>query len=138
MAITALPVLARILTELQLLQNHLGVVVLSAGIGEDVIGWLLLALAIALVNASAPITVLYVILCAIGWVLVLVFVGRPLLVLACRRTGSFGEKGPTQGIVCSIIFLVLGSSWITDRIGIHAIFGGLLVGAYSSLLQRSS
>lgn len=71
---------------------------------------------------------LYVILCSIGWILVLWFLIRPLLVIACRRTGSFSEKGPTQGIVCTIIFLVLISAWITDRIGIHAIFGGFIVG----------
>lgn len=91
-------------------------------------GWILLALAIALVNAASGIIVLYVILCSIGWILMLWFIFRPLLVIACRRTGSFGEKGPTQGIVCTVIFLVLISAWITDRIGIHAIFGGFIVG----------
>lgn len=91
-------------------------------------GWILLALAIALVNASSGIIVLYVLLTSVGWVLTLWFIIRPLLVVLCRRTGSFGEKGPTQGVVCVVIFLVLGSAWLTDRIGIHAIFGGFIVG----------
>lgn len=91
-------------------------------------GWILLALAIALVNASSGLIVLYVLLTSVAWILVLFYLIRPLLIYMCRRSGSFGEKGPTQSIVCAIVFLVLGSAWITDRIGIHAIFGAFLVG----------
>jgi Kef-type K+ transport system membrane component KefB len=45
-SITAFPVLCRILTELQLLDTTVGIVVLSAGVGNDIVGWILLALAI--------------------------------------------------------------------------------------------
>jgi Kef-type K+ transport system membrane component KefB len=38
MAITAFPVLCRILTELKLLHTSVGVIVLSAGVGNDVVG----------------------------------------------------------------------------------------------------
>ena len=44
MSITAFPVLCRILTELKLLNTNVGVIVLSAGVGNDVVGWVLLAL----------------------------------------------------------------------------------------------
>ena len=44
MAITAFPVLCRILTELKLLSTNIGVIALSAGVGNDVTGWILLAL----------------------------------------------------------------------------------------------
>lgn len=44
MSITAFPVLCRILTECKLLDTTVGVVVLSAGVGNDVVGWVLLAL----------------------------------------------------------------------------------------------
>src|SRR5713101_3521329 len=46
--ITAFPVLCRILTETRLLDTTVGVLVLSAGIGNDVTGWVLLALTVAL------------------------------------------------------------------------------------------
>lgn len=42
---------------------------------------------------------LYVILCAIGWILALWFIARPLLVFACRKTGAYGDKGPSQSIM---------------------------------------
>lgn len=44
MSITAFPVLCRILTECKLLDTNVGVTVLSAGVGNDVVGWVLLAL----------------------------------------------------------------------------------------------
>ncbi|GAA5956519.1 hypothetical protein JCM21900_000599 [Sporobolomyces salmonicolor] len=127
-AITAFPVLARILTDENLLQNHVGVIVLSAGVGNDVVGWILLALAIALVNASSGIVVLYVILTSIAWILVLWFIGRPALIWLGRKTRSFGEAGPSQAMTVCVVFLVLASAFLTDRIGIHAIFGAFLVG----------
>lgn len=43
--ITAFPVLCRILTELNLLETTVGIVVLSAGVGNDIVAWALLALA---------------------------------------------------------------------------------------------
>ncbi|KPV76123.1 uncharacterized protein RHOBADRAFT_53105 [Rhodotorula graminis WP1] len=127
-AITAFPVLARILTDENLLRDHVGVIVLSAGVGNDVVGWVLLALAIALVNSTSGLIVLYVILTSIGWTLALWFLGRPLLKFVGRKTRSFGEHGPSQSMTAFVLFLVLTSAWITDRIGVHAIFGAFLVG----------
>ncbi|KAK0267060.1 hypothetical protein LTR35_016638, partial [Friedmanniomyces endolithicus] len=59
MSITAFPVLCRILTELKLLSTPVGVIVLSAGVGNDAVGWILLALCVALVNAGDGLTALW-------------------------------------------------------------------------------
>jgi Kef-type K+ transport system membrane component KefB len=126
-SITAFPVLARILTELKLLQTSVGVIVLSAGVGNDVTGWVLLALTVALVNASNGITVLYVILCSIGIILALTFVVRPLFIYFAKRNGGL-QRGPSEMMMAVIILLVLVSAFYTDIIGVHAIFGGFLVG----------
>ena len=91
-SITAFPVLARILTELKLLQTSIGVVALSAGVGNDVTGWVLLALTVALVNAANGITVLYVIICSVGIILVLIFLVRPaFLYILPRGVGDCNE-----------------------------------------------
>jgi Kef-type K+ transport system membrane component KefB len=126
-SITAFPVLARILTELKLLQTVVGVITLSAGVGNDVTGWVLLALTVALVNASNGITVLYVILCSIGIILVLVFAVRPLFIYFAKKGGGL-QRGPSEMMMAVIILLVLISAFYTDIIGIHPIFGGFLVG----------
>lgn len=119
--------LARILTELKLLQSSVGTVVLSAGVGNDVIGWILLALTVALMNAGTPLTALYVLLCAVGWTLALIFLVRPAFIWILRRDGSL-ENGPSQSMVALTLFLVLASAFFTDIIGVHAIFGGFLIG----------
>ncbi|GAA5906149.1 uncharacterized protein JCM6883_005458 [Sporobolomyces salmoneus] len=127
-SITAMPVLSRILLDEDLIQTSVGVIALSAGVGNDVVGWLLLALAITLSNAASGLIVLYTLLTCIAWVLFLWFVGRPLLKLLSRKTRSSGEWGPSQTMTVSVVFAVLASAWFTDKLGIHAIFGAFLVG----------
>jgi Kef-type K+ transport system membrane component KefB len=127
LAITAFPVLCRILSELQLLSTAVGVTVLAAGIGNDVTGWVLLALSVALVNNASRLTALYVFLTAVAWVLFLVFAVRPAFFWVLRRTNSI-QNGPTQAVTGLTLLLVLISSWFTAAIGVHAIFGAFLIG----------
>ncbi|KAK7203952.1 Sodium/hydrogen exchanger family-domain-containing protein [Myxozyma melibiosi] len=128
MSITAFPVLARILTELKLLSSYVGIVVLSAGVANDIVGWILLALTVALVNASSGIIVLYIFLVAFGWTAVLFVVIKPLLLYAAKKTGSLEEHSPSQLMILLIFLLIVTSAFITDIIGIHAIFGAFLAG----------
>jgi hypothetical protein len=123
----AFPVLCRILTELKLLQTPVGVVVLSAGIGNDVIGWIMLALCVALVNSGAGITALWILLVAVGYALLLVFGIRPAFLWILRRTGSL-QNGPPQSVVALTILMVLASAFFTGVIGIHPIFGAFMIG----------
>jgi Kef-type K+ transport system membrane component KefB len=126
-AITAFPVLARILTELKLLQTSVGIIVLSAGVGNDVTGWVLLALTVALVNAASGVTVVYVILLAIAMILLLCYVVRPIFIWGVNRSGGL-QRGPSEMMMAVIVLLVLVVAFYTDIIGIHPIFGGFLVG----------
>lgn len=119
--------LCRILTELKLLQTQVGVVVLSAGVSNDVIGWILLALCVALVNAGSGITALYVLLTCVAWILFLVFAVRPVFVIILRRTGSL-PNGPTQSVVALTVLMAFASAFFTGIIGVHPIFGAFLMG----------
>ena len=114
LAITAFPVLCRILSELQLLQTPVGVTVLAAGIGNDVTGWVLLALSVALVNNGNGLAALYVFLTAVAWVLFLTLAFRPVFVWILRRAGSF-QNGPGPGMITFTIVVVLISSWFTGQ-----------------------
>lgn len=76
-SITAFPVLARILTELKLLSTPVGLTTLAAGVGNDVIGWILLALSVALANSGAGISALYILLTMVGIVLFLWLLVKP-------------------------------------------------------------
>ncbi|MCJ1430415.1 K(+)/H(+) antiporter [Sticta canariensis] len=127
MAITAFPVLCRILTELKLLQTQVGIVVLSAGVGNDVVGWILLALCVALVNAGDGIVALYVLLTCVAYILFLVYAVRPVFLSLLKRSGSI-QYGPTQTVVALTVLMMLASAFFTGIIGVHPIFGAFLVG----------
>ncbi|CAL1712212.1 unnamed protein product [Somion occarium] len=126
-SITAFPVLCRILTELKLLDTTVGIVVLSAGVGNDIIGWTLLALSVALVNAGSGLTALWILLACAGWTLLLLIPIRIALRWLARRTGSI-ENGPTIFFMTVTILILFGSAFMTDIIGVHAIFGAFLAG----------
>lgn len=104
-SITAFPVLCRILTELKLLDTTVGIVVLSAGVGNDIsvfifpvlsappdnlipVGWVLLALSVALVNAGTGLTALYILLVSVGWTIFILFPVRWAMKWLARETGS--------------------------------------------------
>lgn len=100
---------------------------LSAGVGNDVVGWILLALCVALVNASTGLTALYVLLTCIAYVFALVYVIRPMFMWFLKRNRSF-QNGPSQTVVALVILMTLASAFFTGIIGVHPIFGAFLVG----------
>ncbi|KAF2102994.1 K(+)/H(+) antiporter 1 [Rhizodiscina lignyota] len=127
MAITAFPVLCRILTELKLLSTSVGVIVLSAGVGNDVVGWILLALCVALVNAGSGITALWVLLTCLGYALFVIFALRPSFMWLLRYTRAL-QDGPSQSIIAVTLLMALASAFFTGVIGVHPIFGGFIIG----------
>lgn len=90
-------------------------------------GWVLLALCVALVNAGTGITALYVLLTAVAWVLFLVFAVRPAFLWVLRRTRSL-EDGPSQSVIALTLLIALTSAFFTGIIGVHPIFGAFLAG----------
>ncbi|KAF8799460.1 hypothetical protein BYT27DRAFT_7201515 [Phlegmacium glaucopus] len=126
-SITAFPVLCRILTELKLLDTTVGIVVLSAGVGNDIVGWTLLALSVALVNAGSGLTALYILLTCIGWTVFLLLPVKLALKWLARKTGSI-ETGPSVFFMTVTMMVLFGSAFFTDVIGVHAIFGAFLTG----------
>ena len=114
-------VLCRILTDLKLLQNKVGVTVLSAGVGNDVIGWVLLALTVALVNATSGLSALYVLLTGVAWVFFMLFPVKYAFHWLAKKTGSL-ETGQPSALLMSVIFLIVfTSSFFTDIIGMSPV-----------------
>ncbi|KJY00431.1 k(+) h(+) antiporter 1 like protein [Zymoseptoria brevis] len=127
MAITAFPVLCRILSELKLLGTPVGVITLSAGVSNDVVGWILLALCVALVNAGSGLTALWVLLTCVGYALFLFLAVRPVFLWYLKRSGAL-QDGPSQSAVVLTLMIALVSSFFTGVIGVHAIFGAFMAG----------
>ncbi len=127
MSITAFPVLARILAERKLLTTDVGQLAMSAAAVNDVVAWILLALAVALSGSGkSPTIVVWVLLCAVGFVLFMFFLVRPVMKwIALHSTSNEPVK---ELYICITLAGVLVAGFSTDAIGIHSIFGAFLFG----------
>ncbi|KAG1735307.1 Sodium/hydrogen exchanger family-domain-containing protein [Suillus paluster] len=126
-SITAFPVLCRILTALKLLDTTVGAIVLSAGVCNDVVGWSLLALAVALVNATSGLAALWILLTSVAFIAFLMWPVRIALLWFATFTGST-ENGPTMTFMTVTILILWTSAFFTDIVGVNAIFGAFLAG----------
>lgn len=126
LSITAFPVLARILAELKLLTTELGRLAMSAAALNDVVAWILLALAIALSGSGSPFISLWVLLSAAAFIICLAIFVRPVLAWMVRMSP---EGEPVKEIyICTTLVIALAAGFVTDTIGIHALFGAFVVG----------
>ncbi|CAB4256957.1 similar to Saccharomyces cerevisiae YJL094C KHA1 Putative K+/H+ antiporter with a probable role in intracellular cation homeostasis [Maudiozyma barnettii] len=129
MAVTAFPVLCRILNELRLIKDRAGIVVLGAGIINDILGWVLLALSVILSNSeSSPVNTVYILLCTFGWFLVYFYPLKYALRWILIRTHELDRNKPSTFATMSVLFIMFISAYFTDIIGVHAIFGAFIAG----------
>jgi Kef-type K+ transport system membrane component KefB len=127
MAITAFPVLARILTDQKLHKTELGAVALSCAAADDVTAWCLLALVVGVAKADVGGAV-QVIGGAIAFIAFMLFVARPLLSRLFRSEWCRSEE-LSPAAVSGTFLAVLLAALATEAIGIHAVFGAFLLGA---------
>jgi len=127
LSITAFPVLARILAELKLLTTDVGRMAMSAAAVNDVAAWILLALAIALSgDESSPLVSLWVFLCGSAFVLCCAFGVPPIFKWMAQRCPK--DEPVKELYVCATLATVLAAGFVTDAIGIHALFGAFVIG----------
>lgn len=126
MSITAFPVLARIVQERGIHKTRLGTIVITCAAADDITAWCLLAAVIAIVKAGSFVSSLYVIGLSVGYVLMMLFIVKPFL----KRIGElYAKKDNIKKSVVAIFFLTLiVSSYLTEIIGIHALFGAFMTG----------
>ena len=127
LSITAFPVLARIVQERGIHKTKLGAIVITCAAADDITAWCILAVVIAIVKAGTFVSSLYIIMLAVLYVLAMIFIVKPFL----KRIGDlYGSKDTIIKPVVAIFFLVLIlSSYATEVIGIHALFGAFMAGA---------
>jgi Kef-type K+ transport system membrane component KefB len=136
MSITAFPVLARILSDRGMTRSELGVIALTCAAVDDVTAWCLLAFVVGVVQARMEGAFLVAVL-TLGFIAVMFLVVKPLAAgvvgrLADRQTGR-------EAVALALVGLLL-SALVSERIGVHAIFGAFLFGAvlpHDTLLARS-
>uniref|UniRef100_UPI003364CE70 cation:proton antiporter domain-containing protein n=1 Tax=Haliscomenobacter sp. TaxID=2717303 RepID=UPI003364CE70 len=126
MSITAFPVLARIIQERGLNKTPLGSMAIAIAAVNDVLAWCILAAIIALVRSGSAQGALLTIGLSIGYVLFMVYVLKPLLARLANR--FFSLETINRSVIAVIFFVVVLSSFLTEVIGIHALFGAFVAG----------
>ena len=124
-ALTAFPMLARIINERGLANTSLGTLTLTAGAFDDICSWCVLAIVLATFGGGPGVAIL-----AIGgglvYVTFILLFGRKLLAPLGRIVERDGEMSQTVLAITLMAFAI--SAFLMDAIGIHAIFGGFIIG----------
>lgn len=126
MSVTAFPVLARILHERNLLTTKLGTLTIACAAVGDVTAWCLLAVIVGIVKSELHHLPWWQMLPGIAvYCGLMLFVVRPLV----RKliSGKAGAKNHYQLIIILLVCMV-ASSWATEWLGIHALFGAFFAG----------
>ena len=126
-ALTAFPMLARIINERGLNDSALGTLSLTAGAFDDAVSWCVLAVVLATFGGGPGVAIL-----AIGgavlYAIFMILFAKRLLAPLGRAVEARGEMSNTVMAITLMLFCT--SAFLMDAIGIHAIFGGFILGVF--------
>ncbi len=125
MSITAFPMLARIIHERGLTGTALGTLALAAGAIDDAAAWCVLAIVLASFG-DGPLVAVKAIAGGVAYATLMVWVAPKLLAPLGRIAER--EKAITPSLLGIVLMLFSLGAWAMDSIGIHAVFGGFLLG----------
>jgi Kef-type K+ transport system membrane component KefB len=127
LAITAMPVLARILKDRHATHTPVGQLALTSAAMADVLAWILLALTVALISAHGDWAPFWRSMLGVGAMLVVCFgLLRPLLRCWLARHAANGR--PDGGVLAVLLIGALGCAAMTEWLHLHAVFGAFLFG----------
>src|SRR5277367_3192896 len=140
MSISAVPVIAKILIDLDLMRRDLGLLILGAGILDDTLGWLMLSIIAGLaahgvLDLRAFASIVVAVILFVGFCY---FAGAG-LVLRIMRWVDDRARAEHAG-VSTMVGIAMVCAIITQAIGIHAVFGAFIAGVMlgrSARLRRS-
>lgn len=126
MAISALPVIARTLIDLNLFRTKIGSIIITAAMFNDLIGWILFSMIMGMLKGSANHSVVLTLLYTISYAILMLTIGRFLI----NKSLPWAEKNfswPGGFLSLSLGLAFLGAAF-TEYIGLHAIFGAFIMG----------
>ncbi|MGC2722176.1 MAG: cation:proton antiporter [Candidatus Acidiferrales bacterium] len=142
LSISALPVIAKILMDLNLLRTEMGTVVMSSAMFDDLVGWILFSMILGMMHGGAASFdgVKRTIILVFGFVLVSLTLVRWLIDKILPRIQA--HTSWPGGVLGFIFTLTLGAASFAEFAGIHAVFGafitGIAVGESTHLRKRTS
>jgi len=126
MAVTAIPVIAKILSDLRMLHRDVAQLTLAAGMVDDTVAWCLLAVVSAAATVGVTAAGVGLTVGSVAAFLVVAFVaGRPVVRWVMTRAGNAAEPGPT---VAAAVLVMLGGAVAAHALGLEPIFGTFVAG----------
>jgi Kef-type K+ transport system membrane component KefB len=130
MSITAIPILGRIMVELNISRTRIGSLTISAAAADDASGWILLALVTAIARSTLnPVKLGAMILEVIAFAICMVWGVRPLLKKWTSRQMREHQGKLSLGGLAILLIMILLAAIMTNLIGIFSIFGAFFFGA---------
>lgn len=128
LSISALPVIAKTLMDLDLYRSDFGMIIVSAAVFDDLVGWIIFAIILGLINSTASHSnhILTTIVLTLAFAGIMLTLGRWLIHRLLPFLQAY-TRWP-GGVLSFALFLALLGAAFTEWIGIHAIFGSFLVG----------
>ncbi|MDO9634532.1 MAG: cation:proton antiporter [Paludibacter sp.] len=127
MSISAFPVLARIAQERAIHKTKTGTIVMACAASNDLLVWSLLAVIISIVRSGSFLSATYTIIFGLIYIFLMIKFVRPFL----QRIGELhpSKENLSKPIVAIFFTVLILSAFISEVIGIHALFGAFLAGA---------
>ena len=127
-SISAIPVVAKILMDLNLLQTTVGQAVIGSAVVNDIVGWIFFATILSMISSTAAgiASIPKVILLTLGFAILCLTLGKTLIAAFLARFHRLGF--PAEGILGLAVLVAFFCAAFTQWIGIHAIFGAFLAG----------
>jgi Kef-type K+ transport system membrane component KefB/mannitol/fructose-specific phosphotransferase system IIA component (Ntr-type) len=141
LSISALPVIAKILMDLNLLRSEMGTVVMSSAMFDDLVGWILFSMILGMMNGGSSMAgVKRTVVLVIAFVVLALTVVRWLIDKILPHIQA--HTSWPGGVLGFIFTLTLASAAFAEYAGIHAVFGafiiGIAVGESTHLRKRTS
>jgi Kef-type K+ transport system membrane component KefB/mannitol/fructose-specific phosphotransferase system IIA component (Ntr-type) len=127
LSISALPVIAKTLIDLHLYRSDFGMVVIASAIFDDLAGWMIFAVILGMAGAhGAPDALIGVLVSIVAFTIFILTLGRR----AIHRALPWIQAHTSwpSGVLVFAIALALFGGALTERAGLHAIFGAFLTG----------
>jgi Kef-type K+ transport system membrane component KefB len=130
LSITAIPILGRIMIELNIHRTYIGSLTITAAAVDDATGWILLTVVATIVRSMFnPVQAILMAVETAGFAVVMFNVVRPILKKWIRKRSEREGDSISLTTLTVMLLLVLSSAVVTNLIGIFSIFGAFLAGA---------
>lgn len=125
LAVTAIPVIAKTLLDLGLMQRSIGQLILSSGAVDDALGWMLLSVVAALSVRGPSVSGVLLSVGAVAAAALAVMVCRRPIRALVRRAADSGEPAT---VTATVVIVLLAGAVTTQALGLEAILGAFLCG----------